>query len=59
MNDDHNRAICTSATEALNLAKMLDMDCKVFLFTDSGNICRITVSPDGTWINEDREEMGD
>lgn len=55
---DNDRAICTSATEALNLAKMLGVDCKVLLFTAEGNICRITVSPDGTWINEDPEEMG-
>jgi len=49
------RAIVETALEALNLAKEAGRETKVLLCTAEGGVHKITVYPDGEWINEDPE----
>jgi len=49
------RAIVETALEALNLAKEAGRETKVLLCTAEGGCHKITVYPDGEWINEDPE----
>jgi len=48
------RAIVESPLEALNLARECGCETKVLLCTN-GEVHKITVYPDGEWINEDEE----
>jgi hypothetical protein len=48
------RAIVESPLEALNLAKEAGRETKVLLCTPEGTH-KITVYPDGEWVNEDTE----
>jgi hypothetical protein len=48
------RAIVESPLEALNLAREYGFETKVLLCTPEGTY-KITVYPNGDWINEDEE----
>lgn len=48
------RAIVESALEALNLARICDCETKVLLCTPEG-VHKVTVYPNGDWVNEDEE----
>jgi hypothetical protein len=48
------RAIVESALEALNLAKIVNAEVKCLLCT-ADDCHKITVYPNGDWINEDEE----
>ena len=50
---DSRRALCTSAYEALNLAREADQVVRVMLCTDDGGTYRVAVGPRGEWVNED------
>lgn len=50
-----SRAFVESPLEALNLAKELGYGVACLLCTPDG-VHKITVYPDGEWVNEDEEE---
>jgi hypothetical protein len=50
------RAIVESPLEALNLAKEAGRETKVLLCTAEGGCHKITVYPDGEWVNEDPQD---
>lgn len=47
------RAIVESPLEALNLARTCDCETKVL--TPEGGVHKVTVYPNGDWVNEDEE----
>lgn len=51
------RAIVESALEALNLAREYGFETKVLLCAQDGQVHKITVYPNGDWINEDEEVL--
>jgi hypothetical protein len=52
---DARRTLCTSAVEALNLARQTEQVVRVLLCPDEGGSYRIAVGPGGEWVNEDDE----